>query len=101
VTQCRQGRGPVFLECSTYRWLEHVGPLDDSDRGYRTKREIDSWKRGDPVKRSGKALVSAGLANAAMFRQFESRIADEIATAVAEAKQAPWPDPRDLLKDVY
>jgi TPP-dependent pyruvate/acetoin dehydrogenase alpha subunit len=101
VTQCRQGRGPVFLECSTYRWLEHVGPLDDSGRGYRTKREIDSWKRGDPVKRSAKALVSAGLANAVMFRQFESQIADEIAKAVAEAKQAPWPDPRDLLKNVY
>ena len=101
ATQCREGRGPVFLECSTYRWLEHVGPLDDSDRGYRTKREIDSWKRGDPVKRSAKALLSAGLANAAMFRQFESQIADEIAKAVAEAGHAPWPDPRDLLKDVY
>ncbi len=34
-------------------------------------------------------------------QQFESQIAEEIAKAVAEAKQAPWPDPRDLLKNVY
>jgi TPP-dependent pyruvate/acetoin dehydrogenase alpha subunit len=101
VTQCRRGRGPVFLECTTYRWLEHVGPLDDSERGYRSAREIESWKRRDPVKRSAKALHAAGLANSATFQQLESQIAEEIAKAVAEAKQAPWPDPRDLLRNVY
>src|SRR5207244_1287769 len=29
VTQCRRGRGPVFLECATYRWLESLGPVDN------------------------------------------------------------------------
>src|SRR6266851_4192990 len=80
---------------------ELVGPLDDSERGYRTAREIESWKRRDPVKRSAKALKARGLASSATFQQFESQIAEEIAKAVAEAKQAPWPDPRDLLKNVY
>ncbi len=101
VARCRAGRGPAFLECATYRWLEHVGPLDDSDRGYRSKREIDAWKRKDPVKRSAAALVAAGLAGARTLEQCEAQIAEEIAKAVAEAKQAPWPDPRDLFNNVY
>ena len=29
LTNIRAGKGPQFLECKTYRWLEHVGPTDD------------------------------------------------------------------------
>ena len=101
VERCRRGRGPVFLECSTYRWLEHVGPLPDYDRGYRTQREVDAWKRKDPVKVSARALTERGLATPRVFEEFEAQIAAEIAKAVAEAKQAPWPDPADLLRNVY
>jgi pyruvate dehydrogenase E1 component alpha subunit len=101
VKQCRGGRGPVFIECSTYRWLEHVGPLEDYDRGYRTQREVEAWKRKDPLKRSTQALKKRGLATPRAFEEFECQIAEEIAKAVADAKQAPWPDPCDLLRNVY
>lgn len=101
VERCRHGRGPVFIECATYRWLEHVGPLEDYDRGYRTKEEAEAWKRKDPVKRSARALIEWGLATPAVFGEFEAQIAEEIAKAVAEARQAPWPDPHDLLRNVY
>jgi len=101
VARCRRGQGPVFLECMTYRWLEHVGPLDDSDRGYRTRRELDHWKRKDPVRRSAQGLIDTGIATAKTFDEFEIQIREEIVKAVAEAKSAPWPDPRDLLRNVY
>jgi pyruvate dehydrogenase E1 component alpha subunit len=101
VDQCRRGRGPAFLEFSTYRWLEHVGPLDDSDRGYRTRSEIETWKRRDPVAASARWLKTAGLLTDARLRESEAQIRDEITKAVAEAKQAPWPDPADLLRNVY
>jgi len=32
-----RGGSPFFLECTTYRWREHVGPLWDFEWGYRTK----------------------------------------------------------------
>jgi pyruvate dehydrogenase E1 component alpha subunit len=85
----------------TYRWLEHVGPLDDSDRGYRTRRELDHWKRKDPVRRSAQGLIDTGITTAKTFDEFEIQIREEIVKAVAEAKSAPWPDPRDLLRNVY
>jgi len=100
VDRCRRGQGPVFLECSTYRWLEHVGPLEDYDRGYRSREEVDAWKQKDPVMRSERVLRRGGLATADTLRTFEDQISDEIEKAVVAAKQAPWPDPRDLLQNV-
>jgi TPP-dependent pyruvate/acetoin dehydrogenase alpha subunit len=101
VARCRRGEGPVFLECMTYRWLEHVGPLDDRDRGYRSGAEIEAWKARDPVKRSARVLVAAGAASEETWDEFEKRIQAELAVAVAEARRAPWPDPKDLLLDVF
>ena len=44
VKACRDGKGPVFLECMTYRWREHVGPLLDyeANRIYRSKEELEA-----------------------------------------------------------
>jgi TPP-dependent pyruvate/acetoin dehydrogenase alpha subunit len=100
VERCRRGQGPVFLECLTYRWLEHVGPLDDRERGYRSAEEIEAWKRRDPVKRSARALVASGVATREGLDDFERRIHAELAEAVADARRAPWPDPKNLLLDV-
>ena len=52
VAHCRRGAGPFFLECTTYRWREHVGPLWDYDKGYRSKAEVDSWIARCPIRRA-------------------------------------------------
>jgi pyruvate dehydrogenase E1 component alpha subunit len=101
VERCRSGQGPALVECLTYRWLEHVGPLDDTDRGYRSRRELESWKRRDPVKLAARQLGALAVLRPAAIREYETQIAEEIAKAVAEGKQAPWPDPRDLMRHVY
>ena len=49
--------GPFFLECTTYRWREHVGPLWDYDKGYRTKAEVDSWIARCPIRRASERLA--------------------------------------------
>jgi pyruvate dehydrogenase E1 component alpha subunit len=80
VAAARRGDGPSFLECVTYRWREHVGPLWDYDQGYRTKAEVDEW-----------------IARCPMTRESRS----EIERAVAAAKAAPFPDVRDLTAGTY
>lgn len=42
---------PVFIEFSTYRWLEHCGPNYDNDLKYRSKKEFNFWKKKDPIKK--------------------------------------------------
>ena len=39
----------VVLEFSTFRLLEHCGPNNDDSLGYRSQKEIDSYKARDPL----------------------------------------------------
>jgi len=40
---------PHFIEIETYRFLEHCGPNDDTKLGYRTLKELNNWKKKDPL----------------------------------------------------
>jgi pyruvate dehydrogenase E1 component alpha subunit len=103
VADCRNGAGPVFLECLTYRWREHVGPYFDYELGrtYRTKQEIDRWIANCPIKRSSEVLIASGIATAKDLEQWRSEIEREIQKTVEDARQSPWPDPQSLLENVY
>jgi TPP-dependent pyruvate/acetoin dehydrogenase alpha subunit len=99
VEQARTGGGPVFLECMTYRWREHVGPMMDHDAGrtYRTKAELDAWVAKDPVVRSAARLVEQGLATAAEVRAWAADTKADIEATVERARQAAWPQPETLF----
>ena len=101
VEQARSGGGPVFLECMTYRWREHVGPMMDHDAGrpYRDKAEFDQWVAKDPVRRSAAALIANGLATDAEVEAWAAVARDEIEATVERARQAPWPKPETLFEN--
>jgi len=40
---------PHFVEIETFRFLEHCGPNDDTKLGYRTLKELNNWKKKDPL----------------------------------------------------
>jgi pyruvate dehydrogenase E1 component alpha subunit len=94
-TSIRGGSGPVFIECRTYRWKEHVGPGDDYDAGYRTRDELRPWLENDQVPLIGAKLDPAVRAN------IDAQIEAEISSAIEFAENSPFPDPRELFTDVY
>jgi pyruvate dehydrogenase E1 component alpha subunit len=102
VAKVRAGKGPVFLECMTYRWREHVGPFFDHelDRTYRTRQELELWMERCPVKRSGDRLVQYGLASRTELDVWQVSAQSEIDKAVERARNAPWPDVSTLLERV-
>jgi|TARA_B100000315_G_scaffold253034_1_gene291053 pyruvate dehydrogenase E1 component alpha subunit len=89
------GKGPVFLEFSTYRWREHCGPNYDNNIGYRSEAEFLEWKKWDPVERL-MDLVEPGSLDEAI-----TEIEAEIDTAVDFAKNSPFPDPHSAADHVY
>jgi TPP-dependent pyruvate/acetoin dehydrogenase alpha subunit len=96
VDALRSGQpGPVFFECMTYRWKEHVGPNEDYQLGYRTREEAEPWIKNDQVPRIG-ALVEP-----AQRKQIEADVEAEIQEAFAFAEQSPFPDYTELFTDVY
>jgi pyruvate dehydrogenase E1 component alpha subunit len=91
----RQGSGPAFLECETYRWKEHVGPGEDYDAGYRARDELLPWVERDQVARIGAQLD--GAVRAAVTAEVERKIA----AAVEFAERSPFPAIKELYTDVY
>jgi pyruvate dehydrogenase E1 component alpha subunit len=68
---------------------------------YRTKEEVEEWRRRDPIATFGDRLEAEGVLSAeerAALDEAASRVADE---AVAFADASPAPDPSSLYDDVY
>ncbi|MDI1270391.1 MAG: thiamine pyrophosphate-dependent dehydrogenase E1 component subunit alpha [Polaromonas sp.] len=103
VDACRAGEGPTFLECMTYRWREHVGPLWDYEvnRAYRTKKELEEWMEKCPLVRSGNLLVTQGMASAGDLKQWQSEVDAEVNEAIVQGKKSPWPETSTLFDNVY
>lgn len=102
VARCRAGEGPVFIELMTYRWREHVGPKFDHELGrtYRTREELESWMKRDPVKLSAARLIAEGIATAAELDQWAKDVQAEVDAAFDKARQDPWPSPEALFENV-
>jgi TPP-dependent pyruvate/acetoin dehydrogenase alpha subunit len=103
LAELRAGRGPVFLECMTYRWLEHVGPNFDHELGrtYRTEAELREWIERCPVKRSAAALTADGVASEAELERLDAEILAETEAAAKRARQAPFPPAGQLFENVW
>ncbi len=95
VAGLRAGEGPLFLEVKTYRWREHVGPGSDYHLGYRTTEECEAWQKNDPVRVLGSQLTVE------MRSKIEDEVEREIAHAFQEAERSPFPDPSDLMTDIF
>src|SRR6266852_7534143 len=88
VGELRQGKGPAFLLCNTYRYRgQHVG--DVSREYYRSKQEEQRWvSERDPIKLLGDWLVEQKLADKAQLDRNHDEAAAAIENAVAFALNA-------------
>jgi pyruvate dehydrogenase E1 component alpha subunit len=96
VSDIRKNRaGPFFIECATYRWLEHVGPLDDHGDAYRDKKEYQSWKENDQIARLAQMLDEKTRS------QIEQEVTLALEDAEQFAEQSPYPAAEELYAHVY
>jgi len=94
----RKAGRPFLLEARTYRFRAHS--MYDPEL-YRSKAEVEQWKRRDPIVLLESRLRELGLLSDADRAEIESAVADDIDKAVREAEAGPWELVEDLLKDVY
>ena len=98
VEKVRNGEGPILIESLTYRWRGH----SRSDaRAYRTREEEAEWREKCPIRRFKERLISEGLLTEEGFKELQKKVDDDLNNAVEFAKASPFPDPEDLLTDVY
>ena len=101
VERARQGEGPAFLLCNTYRYTgHHVG--DINREYYRPKQEEQMWKaERDPIANFGKWLVEEKLADSAALARVQAELESEMKQAVDFAVAAPYPSVDEVSEDVY
>jgi pyruvate dehydrogenase E1 component alpha subunit len=95
--EVRSGGGPRLLETKTYRFRAHS--MFDPEL-YRSKAEVEEWKKRDPILLFTKWLGDNGLLHEADQERMEQETKAAIDEAVAFAEAAPWEPVEDLMRDV-
>jgi len=93
VDRARNGRGPSFLVCMTYRYGgHHVGDKQD----YKDDADAKAWRLKDPIERLGRRLQDSGMATADTIAALQHNVDAEVRAAIDHAKAAPFPVADDL-----
>lgn len=88
----RAGKGPIFLECLTYRFRAHS--MFDAEL-YRSKAEVEEWKKKDPLLLLHQRYPSIDI------NKYETEAASIIDEAVNFAENGTWEPIEDLTRFVY
>jgi len=90
VARARAGEGPTLIEAETYRYYAHTS--DDNDTLYRSRDEVESWRKKDPLARMRTYLIENRLLTEADEAQIDAEVVEGLAKAVEEAESASAPD---------
>ena len=90
--------GPMLLVLDTYR---HMGHSKSDANVYRTREEIEEWKKKDPLPRMRAALLAEKVFTAAEMDAMEAQAKKDVEAAVRFAEESPDPKIENVLDDVY
>jgi pyruvate dehydrogenase E1 component alpha subunit len=91
-------QGPMLLVTNTYRIMGH----SKSDANvYRTKEEVEEWRKRCPIKRMKERLLAERLFSAAELQDIEDRSERIIQEALEFAESSPEPALETAIEDVY
>jgi 2-oxoisovalerate dehydrogenase E1 component len=90
VSRARAGDGPTLIEAETYRYYAHTS--DDNDTLYRSREEVERWRKKDPVARLKQYLIENRLLTEAREEEIDQEVVALLARAVEEAEAAANPD---------
>jgi pyruvate dehydrogenase E1 component subunit alpha len=98
IAAIREDGAPHFLECRTYRFRAHS--MFDPQL-YRSRAEVEEWKKRDPIPRLQEWMKSAQMLHPGDVESIEKKVADAIDAAVAAAEDAPWEPVEEIGRYVY
>ncbi|KYH12762.1 pyruvate dehydrogenase (acetyl-transferring) E1 component subunit alpha [Neorickettsia sp. 179522] len=97
VEHVRNGNGPVLVEYKTYRFKGH----SMSDPAfYRSKEEVCSFKKRDPLKGVEALLLQAGVLSSELER-VQKVVKEQVSSSVAYARASTFPCQASLMTDIY
>jgi pyruvate dehydrogenase E1 component alpha subunit len=98
LRKAREDREPQLLEAVTYRFRGHS--MADPEE-YRTKDEVEEWRRRDPIASFSKRLVEEGMFSEDDVKKFDDDAMAQVDESVQFADNSPFPDLDSLYDDLY
>jgi pyruvate dehydrogenase E1 component alpha subunit len=98
VARAREGGGPTFVECRTYRLSGHAGATDFS---YMPAEEVEAAEARDPAPSFRRWLLEAGLATEEDVAEIEASVQATVDDAFDFAFSSPAPEPGEVYEDVF
>jgi pyruvate dehydrogenase E1 component alpha subunit len=100
VERARREKIPTLIETRTYRFRGH-SMRDPAAALYRTREEVEEWKKSDPIVLLWDRLSGEGIISDAEYKEMDKEIAQVIEEAVRFSEASPEPPLEELLTDVY
>lgn len=97
--RARAGQGPTLVEALTYRQGPHS--TSDDPRAYRDDREVEAWKKKDPLLRLKTYLIEQGYWSAQEDSQLEEELKSLIQKELKKAEKIGPPPLVTLFEDVF
>ncbi|MHA2387123.1 MAG: thiamine pyrophosphate-dependent dehydrogenase E1 component subunit alpha [Candidatus Hodarchaeales archaeon] len=97
--RARAGEGPTFIEAITYRAGPHTSS-DDPTR-YQPKKDLEKWKKLDPITRFEKYLYSKNFLKNGQAKEIRGSFDYELNNLISKAEKLSPPPINTLFSDVY
>ncbi len=90
VERARSGEGPSLIEAETYRYYAHTS--DDNDTLYRSREEVEHWRKRDPLAAMKLYLIENRLLTEETEERLDADVVTLLADAVSKTEHSPGPD---------
>ncbi len=98
VERARRGDGPTFLDIRTYRYRGHS--MSDAQH-YRTKEEVEEYKKIDPITQVLDVIKEKKYATDAEIEAIDERVKNLVAECEKFAEESPFPTHNVMYDVVY
>ena len=98
IERARTGGGPTFLEMKTYRYRGHS--MSDAQH-YRTKEEVEEYKKIDPITQVKDVILEKGYATEEDIKVIDKRVKDLVSECEKFAEESDFPPVQQLYDMVY
>ena len=98
VERARRNEGPTILEAKTYRYRGHS--MTDAQL-YRTKDEVEEYKKIDPIVQVKDKILEEKIASAEELEEIDKRVKEKVKECEEFAENSPFPDKNIMYDSVY
>jgi len=97
--RAREGKGPTMIEAYTYRMSDHT-TADESSK-YRDVKEVEEWKKKDPIDRLRKYLKQKKIWNEEYEKKVLADASKKIEDAVKNMESKPPAKPEEIFDYLF